>query len=227
MTNYATVSELRTMIEKTGATGAAADTPLNLILEGVSRGIDQYFNRPDGFVAITDATARIYAGTGLPYIFIDDCISVSSVAVKDGATDSTYTSWATTDWIAFSGDPKDPNFNMLPYTGLLVDPTGDYATFTSGLFTTRGGFRPTSGVGRSVPTVRVTARWGYAAAAPPSIKELTLILAARLYKKGLSSHVDVVSSDQFGQMVFRELSSTEVKLLLDGSRYFKPVVGRR
>lgn len=227
MANYATAAELRTQIEKTGITGAASDAALGVILEGVSRAIDAYYNRPDGFVAISSATARYYAGQGMPYIFIDDCIEITLVAVKESPTDTTYTSWAATDWTAFSGDPQDPNFNSLPYTAIMTNPSGDYPLFISGAYSTRAGFRPSTGVTRGVKTVQVTAKWGYAASAPPLIKEVTLILSARLYKKGLSAHMDIVSADQFGQMAFRELSSTELKLMLDGSRYYKPAIGRR
>ena len=74
---------------------------------------------------------------------------------------------------------------------------------------------------------RVTARWGYALTVPPAIKEATLVLSSRLYKKGLSAHIDIVSADQYGTMAFRELSSTELSLLLDGSRLYKPAIGRR
>lgn len=227
MANYATAAELRTQMEKTGVTGAASDTALGVILEAVSRAIDGYYNRPDGLVAPVVATARTYAGQGLPFIFIDDCIDVTAVAVKDSATDTTYTAWATTDWTPFTGDPEDPDFNTLPYTGVMVDPAGDHSVFTSGRFTTRGGFRPSTGVARGAETVQVTAKWGYASAVPPAIKELTLVLAARLYKKGLSSHVDIVSSDQFGQMAYRELSATEIRLMLDGMRLYRPAMGRR
>lgn len=227
MSKYASAAELRTQMEKTGTTGPAADSALDIIIEAVSGAIDTYLNRPDGLVAAAVASARTFAGQGLPYIRIDDCISITTVAVKDSATDTTYTAWAATDWIAFSGDPQDPNFNSLPYTGLMCAPGGDYATFTSGRFATRGGFRPTSGISRGAPTVQVTARWGYAATVLPAIKEATLILAARLYKKGLSAHMDVVSAEQFGQAAFRELSANEIKLLLDGSRLFRPAIGRR
>lgn len=227
MVNYATATELRTQIEKTGTTGPATDGALNVIIEAISRAIDAYLNRPDGLVAASIASMRYYAGQGRPYLWIDDCVEITEVAVKDSPTDTTYTAWTTADWVAFSGDPEDPDFNGLPYTAIMVDPGGSYVVFTGGRFGTRGGFRPSIDVSRGVKTVRVTAKWGYALSVPPAIKEVTLILSARLYKKGLSAHMDVVSADQFGQLAFRELSNTEIKLMLDGSRLFKPAIGRR
>src|SRR5512139_1934645 len=109
MADYCTPAELRTQIEKTGITGSGSDAALGVIITAVSRSIDQYTNRPDGYVAISVATARYYSGRGEAWLMIDECVEVTQVAVKDSISDTTYVTWAATDWQAASGGPKDPN----------------------------------------------------------------------------------------------------------------------
>lgn len=143
---YATASELRTQIEKVGTTGSGSDGALALLLDASSLAIDNYCNRPDGFLSSPVATVRYYSGTGAPFLMIDECTAITLVAVKDSGTDTTYTSWAATDWQAASGDPKNPDWNRLPYNLLVILPTGNYGIFTSGEFVTKRGFKPTSEV---------------------------------------------------------------------------------
>lgn len=221
---YATNTELKSRINKIGV---ADDATLTAILSAAENTINLFCNRPDGFLADAAASARRYAGSGKPYQSIDECIAITLVEVKSSPTDTTYTAWAATDWLGFRGDPEDPNFNGLPYTMLMVDPTGDYAVFYSGSFVTRGGFRPTVEVNRGVPTVRVTARWGYSAAVPADIKEATIMFAARIYKRLEGSMSDALASGELGTLLYRQQLDPDIKQLLVGGRYIKPAVGRR
>lgn len=224
MMAYATAAELRTQIEKTGTTGAGSDAALGVILDAVSDSINQYCNRPDGFVAQSMATTRYYSGNGEPWLYIDDCVTVSSVSVKDSATDTSYTSWASTDWQAASGEHKYPDWNSLPYNLLVVLPTGDYAVFTSGQFTTLRGFKPQAEVMRAIPTVSVSARWGYAMECPPSIKQATIALAARWYKQGQAGWSDTAANVELGQLIYQR-ENVDIQMML--KRYCKPAIGRR
>ena len=117
---YATAQELRAQI---GKTSTLSDGELTTIPSAAERTINRFVNRPDGFEADAAASARTYAGSGKPYQFIDECISITTVEVKDSATDTTYDTWNAADWIACSGDPEYPNFNDLPYNLILVDTT--------------------------------------------------------------------------------------------------------
>lgn len=223
MTVYATAAELRAQIDKTTVTDDA--TLLN-ILTAVSDNIDKFCNRPDGFQAIAVASARTYSGHGEPWIWIDECISVSLVEVKDGPADTTYVTWASTDWNAFSGRPKSPNYNRTPYQGLMVSANGDYTVFTSGEYLGRKGFIPIEPeLKYSVPTVRVTARWGYAATTPASIKEACIIQAARIYKRGQSAFADTIASADFGQLMYTRTLDPDVKQFLVNGRFVRPAVG--
>jgi len=221
---YALASELRGQMNKTSV---ADDAILTAIIAAAENTINLFCNRPDGFIALTNATARVYAGSGKPYLFIDENVSITLVEVKDSATDTAYVSWAAADWIPFRGDPKDPNYNGLPYTALMVDPTGDEVIFTNGAFTTRGGFRPTTGVHRGAPTVRITAKWGYSVAVPADIKEACIMQSTRWYKRLEGAMSDALASAELGTLLYRQVLDPDIKMILVNGRYVKPAVGRR
>jgi len=224
MASYGTAADLRARIDKDAT---ADDDVLDALIAAASRNIDRATNRLDGFIADITATARIYAGSGKPYQYIDECVSITTVAVKESATDDDYTSWTTADWIACSGDPEAPNFNDFPYDMVMVDPTGDESVFTSGRYTTRGGFRPLTDIHRGVPTVQITARWGYSVDVPDDIREAALMQAARWYKRNQSAMADVLASGELGQLMYRKALDPDIRRLLIDGRYMKPVVGRR
>lgn len=221
---YCTAAELRGQMNKTSV---ADDAILTAIIAAAENTINQFTNRPDGFIALTNATARLYSGSGKPYLFIDENVSITLVEVKSSPTDTTYTSWATTDWIPFRGDPEDPNYNGLPYTAIMVDPTGNYSIFYSGSFVTRGGFRPSTDVNRGVPTVRITAKWGYSVAVPADIKQACLMQSARWYKRMEGAMSDALASAELGTLLYRQVLDPDVKMILVNGRYVKPAVGRR
>jgi len=223
MANYCTPAEMRTQIEKTGTTGSGSDAALGVIIEAVSRSIDKYCNRPDGFIALSVATARYYTGRGEAHILIDECTEVSAVAAKDASTDTTYTAWAATDWQACTGDPRSPDWNSTPYTMLVCLPSGSYSVFISGQTGYMRGFRPTYEEVRQVPTVRVTAKWGYATTCPPVIKEACIALSARWFKQGQGAWADTLASSDLGQLIYQR-ENQDIKMML--ARYIKPAVWR-
>ena len=231
MTAYGTVDELKARTQ-ISSTDASRDTVLTSMLDAAKELIDNLLNHPDGFTALTVATARYFPGSGKPYQWIDECVEISSVAVKDSATDTTYTAWTTPttnlagdgDWIAFTGNPKYPAYNKLPYRGIMVDVNGSYSVFTTGMFTTRGGFRPSSDVDRNTPTVKVTAKWGYSVTAPAVIKEANILQASRWYKKAQSAGSDVLGTTELGELVFAKVLDPEIENMLLNTRYYIPAI---
>ena len=219
---YATAAELRTQIEKTGTTGSATDAALGVILDAASQAIDNYCNRPDGFIGLAIGTDRYYSGLGYPWLMIDECVSVSAVAVKDSATDTTYTAWAITDYQIASGNPENPDWNRSPFDLLVVLPTGNYSIFTNGQFVQQRGFVPTSEVGFSVPTVKVTGKWGYATVAPPAIKQACIALSARWFKQGQAAWADTLASPELAQLIYRR-ENLDIRMML--ARFQRPVIG--
>lgn len=227
MASYATPAELRTQIDKSGTTGAGSDTALQVILDAATAAINLKCNRPYGFTALATGTAQVYSGSGGAVQWIDECVSISLVEVKDSPTDSTYTAWVAGDWIAFRGDPVDPDFNNLPYDAIMIDPTGDYSIFTGGKFSGLGGFSHDMELTRGVPTIRVTAKWGYAVTAPAIVKEVCIIQAARWYKKGESAHADMLASGELGTLQYKGDLDSNLAGLLKQARLIKPAIGRR
>lgn len=206
MTDYATAAEIKARINKTQTDD---DATIAALATAASRAVDSFCNRPDGFVALSVATARIYPGSGKSWLAIDDCTAITAVAAKTSATDTAYTAWAATDYLAFCGDPERPNYNLLPYTAIRTAAGGSYGSFLNG-----GGD----------PMIQVTAKWGYAASCPPAIKEATITLASRWYKRGESAWSDVLASGELGQLLFKQALDPDVKFMLRMGRFVRPVV---
>jgi len=216
---YATAAELR---DRIGKVSPDKDTTLDALIAAAERSINTFTNRPDGFIADTIASDRIYSGSGKAHQLIDECAAITLVAVKDSATDSTYTSWAAGDWIAFYGDAKAPEFQPLtrgkPYNAIMVDPTGTQSVFNTGAYF--------NGRSRAVPTVQITARWGYALTVPVDIREACLMQATRWYKRFEGAMSDALASGELGQLLYRQSLDPDVKHILVNGRYVKPAVGR-
>jgi hypothetical protein len=233
---YATVAQFKAEINllDTSETWTATITRL---LDTATRNIDRFCNRPDGFTADDTASAHYYVGSGKPYQLVDDFVELSAVAVKDSASDDEdeYTAWtigtlgttAEADVFAATGDPKFPDYVTTPYTMLVVGANGDYAIFTSGEYSFKAGFRPYTTVPGGVPTVKVTAKWGYATETPADIVEACIMQAARWFKRLQSAMSDTLASGDMGTLMYTQSLDPDIKRILVDGRYVKPMTGRR
>ena len=182
---------------------ASNDTIIEAIENSIAVAVNNHCLRPDGFVADETATARQFAADGSAWLYLPDSIAITQVEVKDDY-EAAYTAWATTDWLAFAGDYLDPDFNGTPYHGILVDPTGDYGYFSSGR------------VGNiKVPTVRVTAKWGYAEDLPDPIKQAVIIQCAVMFKRSQGSWSEVIGSSEFTILRAKNELDPMVRVLLE------------
>lgn len=207
---YATSTAFKTRI---GQDTTDDDTLITELLTSVSRLIDDFCNRHEyGFKAVDDATARLYTGYGASFLSIDENIEVTEVAVKDSVTDTTYTAWTTTDWVAYRGSRRVPNFNDIPHTSIMVSAVGTKARFLDGRL------RDRANLGRQVPTVQVTARWGYADDVPPIIREAAVAQASIFYKRGRGNWSDVLRGSDFGEERFVRTLDPAIKLMLESTR---------
>ena len=232
---YATTAELRQDIN---LISTSDDDTLERLLRAASQKIDRFCNRPDGFVAITVAAQRFYSGTGKTHMPIEDCTEVTAVAVKDSITDTAYVAWnaPTTnmagdgDYIAARGDWRFPDYNRTPYDLLIIDPNGDESVFTGGRYAGTWGLIPIGTFernARGLPTVRVTARWGYADEVPPDIGEACLMQVARWYKRMQSSMADTLAGPDLGTLTFRLKLDPDIQGILVDGRYVRPAIGGR
>lgn len=218
-TLYCSVVELR---QEIGKTLTKDDTVLEKIIEAASDEINRILGWKDGFQA-GEATARAFPGKGDPYLYIDPCISITLVEVKDSATDTAYVPWATADWIAASGSPSYPDYNVLPYQLIMVNPAGTYGAFTDGKFYSgRPKAKPVT-----VQTVRVTARWGYSATPPAVIRQACLAQASRWFKRGQGGWSDALANENTGQMIFAKEFDPDIKGMLMKTALYRPTLARR
>ncbi len=232
MGDYTDADEVRTQSDKIQTTGSSTTAALDILIAAAEEAINRLMNRPDGFVADAAASAREFPGSGNAIQLIDENVEITLVEVKDSPTDTAadYVSWATTDWIAFKGDPEWPDFNGLPQDSLMVDPSGDESLFTSGRLVGRAGFRPIEPqVSRRAPTVRITAKWGFSVIVPDIIKQAAIAQTTQWWMRGQGSWADTLASGELGQLQFRMRGAKldpDIAIMLEGSRFTKPAIGR-
>lgn len=227
MADYTTLNDVKSQPDITGST---SDTLISMLITAASRAIDGYCNRPDGFQAASAATARYFTGNGKPYIFIDEFATATglAVAVKDSASDDEddYVTWVvgvvgtTTDADVFPacGDPKRPDFNRTPCTMLICGPNGEYSSFTD------GHFEDDAGDVQSAPTVKVTARWGYAVTVPAQIEQATIIQVCRWLKRGQSGWADSIGNSETGTLDYVKMLDPDVQLILRLGRFIRAAI---
>jgi hypothetical protein len=223
MADYCTLIELKAAMNKVTAPD---DATLTRTITAVSCSIDNFCNRPSGFIAEPSGyeSTRYFFGTGKPYQWIDECVDVVSVAVKDSVSDdeNAYIAWVVgtlgstlgADVFPAAGDPKAPDYVVTPYTLLVVGPNGDYSLFPKPLASS-----PT-------PTVQVKARWGYAAIVPPAIKQATIMQSARWYKLLQGAMARALASPDMGVLTYPGKLDPDVEFILTSGRYVKVTVGR-
>jgi hypothetical protein len=223
---YATHTELRSQIEKDKN---ASDGVLDFLIGVASRAVDGYTNRiEDGYVAPVAAVARDYVGSGTSSQMIDECVQIDSVAVKESITSTTYTAWTAADWLAARGSHRFPKFYGLPYNLLVVDISGDESIFPSGwgydVDHLWGDHHHQHEATAAQPTVRVTARWGYAATVPDPIKEATIMQAARFFERLKVGMADSLATTDLGELRFTKDLDPDVRFLLYHGRWIRPVM---
>lgn len=212
MAVYATVDELKSQSQMVGT---QSDAEILLALTAASQAVDGYCRRTEhGFTAADPAYAIEFSGSGKLHQWIPEAASIDLVEIKEHYTETSYTSLSASDWLAFSGNPERPNFNRTPYRGLLLSSSAPIDVWTS---TQQRG--PWIGLAREaektgLPTVRVTAAWGYATTAPDVIKQATLVLASRWLKRGQSSWADAIAQGN-NQLMFRKVVDPDIQMMLE------------
>src|SRR6185312_13227353 len=122
------------------------------------------------------------------------------------------------DWIAFTGEPEDPEFNKTPYIGLMVSGTGTRSFFTSGSFRSLRGFSPdidrNNDNRHAIPTVRLTAKWGYSETPPKKVVGACLTQAAIWFKRGEGAWSDAIGAPETGQLHYTKVLDPAVQMML-------------
>jgi len=214
--DYCTIDEFSQIVkldpEKYG-------TVLQFMLDTSAQHINNVCKRKDGFLGDSAASARLFTGSGNEIIEIDDNVQVTLVRFKYHFND-TYTSMASTDWIAFSGSADSPDFNTTPYDHLMINPNGDYSYWPYvTLFGENRGFQLDYRDYKSkkvptYPSIEVTAKWGYSATVPDVIKHCTIIQATRYVKRAQGAYGDAIGNTDTGQMQFVKMFDADMKAML-------------
>lgn len=223
MASYATAEQLRA---QPGVTGTGDDTTIDLMLSAASLAIDGFCGRPeDGFLAAGTATMRIFPGSDEPWLMLPENVETTKVEVKFSASDTTWEELSTSLWLPFHGAPDWPNYNRFPLNGIVLLRGGPLTRFLRETQHSTWESEEEIGIPSPLPTVRVTAKWGYATVTPDLIIQATITQAARWFKRGQSFWADTTSSDTMGTLQYRKSLDPDIQMMLELSRFVRPIYG--
>jgi hypothetical protein len=220
MTVYATAEQLKA---QPGVTSTDDDVVIDLLLSAASSAIDGYCNRPDGFLATADPEERLFAGSGLPYLWVDECVAFSALWYREDAS-SAWTVLDLDDVAGFQGDPMNPDYNRRPYHALALLSGASITRFPAGRMPQYDGFHLTIPSPTDVvePTVKVSARWGFATAVPVPVVSATVAQASRWFKRGQSFWADTIGGEYGGELAYRSALDPDIEMMLKLSRLVRP-----
>lgn len=152
-------TDVPTLKDRLDLDGAADDDVLELVIEAASRRIDHYCDRR--FYAVTEN--RYYTAEFADLLFIDDVLSVTTLATDLIADRSYSETWAATD---YDLDPPNAAADGLPFTVIRTAPLSN-RRFPVGM--RRG--------------IKLTGSFGFAVQPPAAVAQACLLQAARWFKR--------------------------------------------
>lgn len=199
MADYCTVQDVKDMLPESGlASSTDYDAMLQTNITAVSRLIDREVGRwQNFFYPSTSDESRYYDGNSVNELYIDECISITEVAVSDNGAlaSSDYTAWSSSDYIVW---PYNYAAESLPIMRLDVDYyNGSYIDW---------GLYP--------KCVRVTGVFGYSTTPPEDIKQACIIQCGRWYMRAKQAWQDAGASAQTGQMFYVQRLDPDVAEIL-------------
>jgi hypothetical protein len=153
------------------------DDTLEDVLNDVSRWIDDYCRRRFYMAEET----RYFTAFKDDVVYIDDLVSITSLATDPSGDGSFSRIWAATD---YDLEPYNAAADEQPYTAIRRAYNGNYR------------FTVYPGVKRNV---KVTGSFGYWSSVPGRVRRATLLQAARIYKRG-DAPFGIVGSQGMGQL---------------------------
>jgi hypothetical protein len=184
---YCTLTDVKA-VDRLKISDPDSDGILEQVIEAASRVIDR--DRGRHFYSL--AATRYFTAEFSDLLIVPDLLSVTSLATDGGLRDYA-TAWSATD---YDLEPYNAAGAGEPYTRLTTAPNGV----------------------RSFPLLRrgvkIVGAWGYAAAAPPAIREACVLLTIRVYKRA-KAPFGVAGFDGLGQIVLNRMQDPDIRLLLD------------
>jgi hypothetical protein len=177
---YCTLAEVKAALR---ITDTIDDTLLENAVEAASRRIDGECSRR--FYIDATTSARTYAANRSAFVFVDDIATTTGLVVKVDSTFSGSYSTTLTAGTDYQTEPTNAAAQDQPITMIRALNTG----------------LPVEGNGRAL--IEVTAKWGWPAI-PDAIREATVLLAARQFKR-LDSPLGVAGFGDLGAIVVRRI----------------------
>ena len=151
---YVTLAEVKPRVEQSGT---QFDSRLDQMVEAAEAAVDTITARV--WKEPAAGSARLFTPRHASTVLrIDEATQAASVEVREGTASPTWTALPTADWELIA--PIEYNDGIVRLDG-----------------------RGWPGTRYGEPTVRVTAHWASTADVPPDIKEATLVLVVRLFKR--------------------------------------------
>ena len=149
--------------------------------------------QPNAYRAIT-SEARYFYGSGNVQQIIDDCVSISEVAVEE--SDGTYTVWGDDDYFTWPdnyGSWEEPIRRL----EINLKSAGSKSAFT-----------------RGQRRIKVTAVWGVSASPFSVVKRACIVQCARWYKRAQQAWQDASANIATGELIFvQELDPAIARML--------------
>jgi hypothetical protein len=187
--NYATLAELKSYLT---ISTTQYDTELTAALNSASREIERYARRQ--FNDAGSATSRVYYPQDAYLVVLDDFFTTSGLVVETDSTDSGAfdQTWTSADYQPEPLNQVRNGYSGWPYWKIRAV---ESLTFPDG----------------RRPTVRVTARWGWASV-PAPVKQACLILAAKTFQIK-DSPLGVAGFGEFGVVRVQDDRMAMAKLM--------------
>lgn len=200
MADYCTFLEIKQSIPDSPLStmaGTEHATAFASMITSASRLIDREVGRwPNYFYPSSDGETRYFDGSGGARQDIDECVSITTLAVAEsGGIDSTsYTTWSDTEYYAIPY-----NYAVLgqPITAIEINSGGNKSVFH-----------------KSRKSIKITGVFGYAATPPDDIKQAVKIQVTRWYMRAKQAWQDAGASVDLGQMIYVQQLDPDVKNLL-------------
>ena len=175
------------------------DIQLDLAASAASSWVTSWCGR--GFNKAAEASARTFHASNSGLVWVDDIATASGLIVAtDDTDDGAYeTTWASTDYQLEPLNGMVDGMSGWPYTRIRAVESTTYPYTTSR------------------PAVQVTAVWGWPAV-PDAVKQATMILAARIYKRRDSAEGVLGGFGDFGPVRVGTRLDPDVEMLLSPYR---------
>lgn len=200
MADYCTYADIKTAMPDSPLVQMGAEEHSNAfaaLITRASRLIDKEVGRwANYFYPTTDGETRYFDGNGEEELWIDECLSITSLAVAEsGETCSTgYTTWASTEYQAW---PYNYAAYSQPILRLDIDLNGDKGSWTK--------YRK---------AIKLTGVFGYSSTPPEDIKQACIIQVMRWYMRAKQAFQDAGASVDLGQMIYVQQLDPDVRELL-------------